>query len=145
MTWDLEVEADAEALELLAELEVQLGRHHVDLVQLVERRRPVPDAPSGPTPPPPPPPRELEAMGEAGAGGRKEEGVPFLFLFLLGLIWAAERRWAAARRGGAAPPGRNLEMSGAFLQIAPSLLQLMHTRPKCICGLFSYYCIFFYY
>lgn len=29
---DLEVDADAEALELLAKLEVQLGRHDVDVV-----------------------------------------------------------------------------------------------------------------
>lgn len=81
MTWDLEVEADAEALELLAELEVQLGRHHVDLVQLVERRRPVPDAPVGPDAAAAAAARARGHGGRRGREGGRKRGFPFSFSF----------------------------------------------------------------
>lgn len=87
---DLEVEADAETLQLLAELEVELGRYYVDLVQLVQRRRPLPDP-------------ALHPGAACGARGhRVREGRPLLSPVDLGGA-AKARRLGAMEQSGPPP------------------------------------------
>jgi hypothetical protein len=92
-----------EALKLLAKLEVQLGWHHVDLVQLVQRRRTLPNATLHPS----------AAARARGHRGEMESERRRISSLLLRWIWTVERQNEVERTErpacATAPPGRNLE------------------------------------